>query len=179
MNQAVIRRPVKEKAWFRPQAITCGVCDGQHYTGASFSPNAAILVLSYHQRSYNVMTTSLSDALKIDYEYSKGNAIFHWLIAKRSVSQTRFRGTLEFHRTSLGVLREIVEEIHNCFYIPRKRYRIPRNVARIFVGKLEILEYSPCSNKYFFIIPPLPPFHRQGFFLNIDSCFRLSFTERV
>ena len=164
MNQAVIRRPVKKKSLFRLQAITCGVCDGQHYTGASFSPNAAILVLSYHQRSYNVMTASLNNALKIDYECSKGNVIFRWLIAKRSVSQTRFRGTLEFYRTSLGVLREIVEEIHNCFYIPRKKYRIPRNVARIFVGKLEILEYSPCSNKYFFIFPPSPLFIGRVFF---------------
>jgi hypothetical protein len=56
------------------------------------------------------------------------------------VCQTGFRGTVGFHRTSLGVPREIVEEIGNYFGIQKTIINIPRNVARIFVRQLEILE---------------------------------------
>ena len=39
------------------------------------------------------------------------------------VSQTVFRGTLGFHRTSLGVPREIVELIQNYFEVPQQNYK--------------------------------------------------------
>jgi hypothetical protein len=51
----------------------------------------------------------------------------------RPVFLKQFRGILGFHRTSLGVPRKIVEEIHNYFEIPQNFRNIPRNMARIFV----------------------------------------------
>ena len=42
-------------------------------------------------------------------------------------------------RTSLGVPPEIVEQTHDYF-------KIPQNVARIFVRQLEILEQSQCAD---------------------------------
>jgi hypothetical protein len=64
-------------------------------------------------------------------------------IYENCVSRTEFCGTQGFHRTSLGVPREIVEKIYTVIiweYRKQLQIVIPRNIVRSSVRQLAILE---------------------------------------